>query len=548
MGFLSGLGRAALIFLASATAATAGQAPPDAIYFNGKVVTVDDRTPAAEAFAVKGDRFVAVGTRAQVLALAGPATRRVDLGGATVVPGLSDNHDHLWNASRYLTRGVDLVGVTSVTEIQNRLRPAVARARAGEVVFTTTGWAVQPALTRKDLDQVSSEIPIVVVGNRRGVAVLNSAALARLGVSKTDPTFMGARLRVDEAGEPIGATPSYPQGLYMVERLAPPLTDAEQDRMVREAVAHRHALGITSVRDLALMPEDAAKLQRMRREGKLKLRISVCLEVVAEDPTARLATLPAPTRGDLWLQIDCAGEEPWTPGVIPVERFTEFARAANRLGWRLAPHVNADAVRGGTADEATVATLAAYEAADRDSSLKGKRWFVEHVPFATPDQMRRMQALGLIVSTQDAGYRPVATAPLPPERMAHQNPVRELGSQGLVVIGGSDTNGPSPVEAEPNNPMIPFHFYVTRKTTRGDAPTVGEAVSREQALKAFTSNAAYAAFAEDQRGRIAPGLLADFVILNRDLMTVPDDRILATRPLATFIGGERVYAAPGSRF
>jgi predicted amidohydrolase YtcJ len=132
--------------------------------------------------------------------------------------------------------------------------------------------------------------------------------------------------------------------------------------------------------------------------------------------------------------------------------------------------------------------------------------------------------------------------------MARENPIRSLIGHGVVVIGGRAGVVASADEAKPNNPLIPFYFYVTRKTKTGQGLSLEEAISREQALRIFTVNPAIATFQDKTKGQIARGMLADFVILDQDLMTVPDDRILATHPLATFVGGREVYAAPGARF
>ncbi len=522
---------------------------PDAIYHHGKIVTVNDAAEVAEAFAVSDDRFVAVGDNASVMALVGTGTRVVDLRGATVIPGLSDSHDHLWNSAKFEFRGVDMIGVTTVAEMQARLRAAIAKAKPGETVFTTLGWSISPAPTRRDLDAVSAEIPIALVGSRQGKGVVNSAALKRLGISKANPTFGGTNVPVDPAGEPTGAPPGYPTSLQMMEALLPPLTPEVEDMMVTKAMAKRNALGITSTRELSIWPQAVTALQRMRREGKLTIRMALGLEYPEQLATANyLGSLPEVKRDDPWLFLDAASEEPWPPGSASLEEFTAHIREVRRLGWRTGPHVGADAARGVTYDQATDQTLTAYEAIDSESSLSGQRWYMEHVMFATPAQMERMARLGVLVSVQDAGYEPPARAPLPPERMAHQNPIRGFIDHKINVIGGSDYTSPNAEEHEPNNLMIPFYFYVTRKTKTGEIVTPSEKISREEALRIFTVNPAYATFQEKIKGQIASGMLADFVILNQDLMTVPDEKILATRPLATFIGGRRVYAAPGSRF
>ena len=538
------------VLAAMAVAAGAPNAPgvPDVIYIHGKIVTVDKAFHLRQAFAVRGDRFIAVGSNAQIRALAGKSTRLVDLGGATVIPGLSDGHDHLWNSGKYLFRGVDMVGVTSRDVMLDRLRTAVRRARPGEVVYTTTGWKVQPDLRRADLDRISATIPIVAIAYRRGSGMLNSAALRRLTISKTHPAFRGTPVPVDESGEPTGAPPRYPAGMFMIDALLPPLTPALEDQLVQQQMKERNALGITSVRELAVMPDAVRALERMNREGKLTVRMAIGMEFSDSGQTkAHLAVLPRVKRDDPWLFLDCVGEEPWTPGTTSLEDFTELVREENRLGWRPAPHVNGD-LQDGTADAATEATLTAYEAADRDSSLLGKRWYLEHVPFSTPAQIERMARLGLVVSVQDAGYVPAPGAPRFQMRMAHQNPIRELLDHKVIVISGSDYLAPGVTGKDSNNPMTRFYFYVTRRTSTGAIDTPSEKISREDALRLFTANPAYATFQEKIKGQIAPGMLADFVVLNHDLLQVPDDQIASTKPLATFVGGRKVYAAPGAEF
>ena len=523
---------------------------PDTIYYNGKIITVDSKFSVEQAFAVKESEFIAVGTNTKIKALAGKGTRQVDLKGATIVPGLTDNHDHLWDATKYLRQGVDMVGVTSLAELQNRLRAAVAKAKPGEVVFTTTGWAIRPAPTRKDLDAVSAEVPIVVVGSRRGTGALNSAAFKLAGISKENLAFEGAKVRADESGEPIGNPPAYPQAILLMDKLLPPWTPEAQEEMIAQGMRERNSLGITSIRELQVWPEAVASYYRLWREGKLTLRIALGIEFPDQANTEKnleLLGVGVPF-GDHWMRMDSVGEEPWTPGTMAAKPWTDLALAMNRLGWRPAPHVFADPARGTGPDEATNNTLDAYEAADRESSIKDKRWYLEHVPFATPAQMERMGKLGVVVSIQDAGYNQGFPIQLPQERFEHMNPVREFLDHKLVVIGGSDYGGPTPVEKEPNNPMIPFYFYVTRKSRTGEIVGADEKISREDALRIFTVNPAYATFEEKVKGSIQPGMLADFVILNQDIMTVPDEKLLETHPLATFVGGKKVFAAENANF
>ncbi|MBC2666173.1 amidohydrolase [Novosphingobium flavum] len=519
------------------------------IYFNGKVLTVDRVFSTAGAFAVRGDRFVAVGSDAQVRRLAARSTRLVDLKGATVVPGFADSHDHLWNSARFEFHGVNLIGVRSVAVMQDRLRAALAKEPPGRALFTSLGWSISPAPTRQDLDAVSATTPIILLSSRHASGVVNTAALRQLGITRSNPSYKGGKVPVDGTGEPTGVLPGYPLSLTMVHDLLPPPTPAEQDDFLGKGMAQRNALGITSTHELALWPDGRAGLERMRREGKLTLRMALGLEFPDEDRTDEaVAALPRPDRRDPWLFIDSIGEEPWVPGMATLPDYTALLRKERQLGWRPAPHVSADKARGATYDEALDQTLAAFEAVDRTAPLRAQRWYVEHAPFATPAEIARLSRLGAIVSVQDSGYEPMAPPPLPPERMARQNPLRSLLDQGIVVIGGSDYRTATAEEPAPNNPMNLIYFYTTRRNKAGGLTAPAERISRAEALRILTANPAYATFEEGRKGRIAPGLLADFVILDHDLMTVPDEALLKIRPLATFVGGRRVYAAPGGRF
>jgi predicted amidohydrolase YtcJ len=519
--------------------------PSNAVFFNGKIVTVDKGFTVQQAFAIQDDKFTAVGTNARIRKLAGKGTCLVDLKGATVIPGLSDNHDHLFNACRFMWRGVDMIGVTSLAELQSRLKKAVTTARPGEVVFTTLGWTINPRPTCKDLDQVSAGTPIVLISNRRGIAVYNSAALKEAGISKENPIFAGMPVPKDASGEFTGAAPGYPASIHLLAKLLPPMSQAEEEEVIIRGWRERHALGITSIRELAIWPEAVQAYYRVWHQGRLTGRVAMGIEFPDQANTAKNLELMgvAVPFGDHWLRIESSSEEPWTPGSMANQPYTELMLTLNRLGWRPAPHASADPNRGIGYDDTTNQTLDAYEESDHAASIKEKRWYLEHIPFSTPAQIARMAKLGLIISTQDNGYYPKEK-----ERLDHQNPIRSFLDAKLVVIGGSDYRGPASEEMYPNNPLIPFYLYVTRKAKDGKPCAPAEKISRQEALRIFTANAAYATFEEKIKGSIEPGKLADFVILSQDLMTVPDDRILATRPLATFVGGKQVYNAPGSGF
>ena len=413
-------------------------APPDAIFYNGKIITVDRGFTIGQAFAVRGDRYVAVGTNAAIQALAGTNTRLVDLRDHAVIPGLSDNHDHLYNSEKVM-RGIDLVGATSTAEVLRRLRDGRAKAKAGETVFGSVGW--RAPLTRNDLDQISTDVPIVALRGRRGAAVMNSAALKKAGIAKDMQSYMGREIPKDAGGELTGELPDFPAGLYAIDKVVPLPTPDEEDQWIVAGQKQRNALGITSTRDLSNWPPGMRAYARMWRQGRLTVRISMGLELPDSSDPAGLVRQQGvtPGFGDHWLRMDSAGEQPNPPGgnATP-EQYKALMLELNRLGWRHAPHVGTN--------EALEAVLQAYEAADRESPIRDKRWVVEHIPNVTPPLMERLAKLGVIVSTNMAGYTgnyEAAVHSLGQEQAQRQTPVREMLDHHLVVVNGSDYAGPN---------------------------------------------------------------------------------------------------------
>jgi predicted amidohydrolase YtcJ len=253
-----------------------------------------------------------------------------------------------------------------------------------------------------------------------------------------------------------------------------------------------------------------------------------------------------PGFGDEWMRIDGIaeynpGEQVRDPYVdrdgrevgelrLTEARFREAILTMNRYGWRPAIHI--------TGDRTLDMVLDAYEAADREHSIRDRRWIVEHIPLVHPDQMQRMKRLGVVVSAQ---FQPYASAEAMLRRLGRDRteravPMRELLDAGLVVSGGSDWPG------APNNPFVNIAYYVTRQTLHAGVVGAAQRISRLEALRVMTLNNAYLTFEEHLKGSIEAGKLADFVILSDDLLTVPDDRLIAITPVATYVGGRCVFA------
>lgn len=240
---------AALLFLASALSSAQPRFSnaPDIVFFNGRIITVDPSSRTAEAFAVAGDRFIAVGSTAGMKVLAGPATRMVDLRGRTVVPGLIDNHNHQYHVALLTKRGVDLQDARSLADLLQRLRRA-ATVKPGETVFTTTGWnpddfPEKRPPSRDELDAVASDRPIVVYASRGRVHV-NSAALKVLGITRESSVVERVTVGKNASGEPDGVLNGSPAAvLNLTARVVPAPGPDEKKSIIARVQAEQHAMG-----------------------------------------------------------------------------------------------------------------------------------------------------------------------------------------------------------------------------------------------------------------------------------------------------------------
>lgn len=540
----------------SARAERQAAAAPDVIYYNGNFVTVDERAPRAEAVAIADDRFTAVGADTDVRALAGPRTTLVDLHGLTVTPGLTDNHLHGAGGGP----GVDLSRTRSLREVLTAIELRVKQRAPDEVVVTNSDWheaqlKEQRLPLRRDLDEVSGDVPVVVVRGGHEY-ILNSAALDKWGITRETPAPAGGRLsRYPDGslnGEVIGAA----KALVTL----PPSPARSLDARIQGQIAEYntlHAAGLTAVRHPGGTLDDYRLRQEMARRGVLTMRVTQLLNVDrAGDPAEITKTINgwklSPTDGNARLRIggiklgiDGGFEgglmrepyaEPYGEGgtfrglqTVSQERFTAIVKAINRLDWRVFTHAVGDA--------AIDQVLTGYEAANADKSIVGKRWGIEHGFIAHADQFPRMKALGLFISAQNHLYLagPSLVKYWGPSRAALTTPVKAYLEAGLPVSGGTDA------AVVPYPPLWVFYHFVTRDTISGGVLGADQRISRDDALRLITRNHWYLTFEEDEKGVIAPGRYADLVVFDRDLMTVAADRLPQTKVLLTMVGGKVVY-------
>jgi predicted amidohydrolase YtcJ len=529
-------------------------APPDTILVNGHVITVDARFSIAEAVAIGGGKFTAIGTNADIRKLAGANSQTIDLHGATVIPGLADGHLHDAGGGP----GVDLSAARSLADVVAAVGARVKSSRPGDIVVSNSDWHEAQLKEhrlpyRRDLDAVSPDNPVVLVRGGHEY-ILNSAALAKWKIAKDTPQPSGGRITRDADGELNGELIDRAKSLVQL----PPPPSLSIDELVAQ---HKklNAAGLTSIRYPGASVEQYRLLQQMEQRGLLTIRVNQLLRFGADNAAAMrdaiAASHLAPDAGDDWLRIggmklgvDGGFEggwmrqpyaEPWGEhgayfgvNTMKAAAYTDVVKELNRLGWRVATHAVGDAA----IDE----VLAAYEAANAERSIRGKRWTIEHGFIPQPDQFPRMKALDLVISAQDHLYLagPSLVSYWGAARAARTTPMRTYLDQGFVVAGGTDS------AVVPYPPLWVFYHFVSRDTISGGVMGAEQKISRKEALQVETINNAYLTFEERIKGSIEPGKLADLVVLPEDILTCPDKHIEQMPVTMTMVGGRIVYRRP----
>jgi len=545
----------------SALALAAGAAePPDRIYVNARVWTGEPSQPEAEAFAVSGDRFVAVGTDKDVRALAGPRTVVTDLEARRVVPGFNDAHWHL--PSR---RSARLDGAGSVEAIQRRLLDYSRTLPAGSWVIGR-GWMPTdfPNRTadRRYLDAVFPDRPVVIRDRDGHQALANTPALKVAGITRETPDPPDGWIEHGPDGEPTGLLKEAAASL--VTGLLPSLTADETYQLLLEELATAASFGLTSLQDptdVGLTQGETAAVMRAVEMGTMtvRYRAPLPLEVgVPAEQIAKYAALRDSTRDALVSYgfakaildgtVDAKTAfmlEPYVGGGngVPMLSRQDLDRAVadfDRAGLQVEIHA--------IGDGAIRMALDAYEHAAKMNGPRDRRHRIEHVEVPAAADVARFRELGVIASTQPIGASPdVITlenyAPLiGPERSSRAYDPKQFDDAGAMQAFGSDY----PVYSM--DPLAGIHAVVTRQTRDGSPPGGWYPENRitvEAALRHYTRDAAYASFDESRKGTIAVGKYADFAVLSADILAIAPAELLATRVLLTVMGGRETYRASG---
>ena len=551
--------------------------PADLVVVNAKVVTVDPEWRIASGFAVRGGRFSLIGSTSEVRRAIGPDTRVVDAGGRTIVPGLIDTHVHALDVAA-TEAAQPFVNLTSVADIQSWLRTRVAGAAPGTWIWTPrvfpTRLRERRFPTRQELDAASPTQPVVVDGAY--AFVLNTAALGAAAITGATPDPRGGAIVRGTDGQPTGLLRNVGA---LLDRFRPAASNAVPlDGL--EAVHRRYlASGITSVTERGATLDGYRTYEALHRAGRLHLRAGVTIRI---PPSAYQSGVEAFVRGlplrfnegDDWLKVGPLKivadggiligtsymREPFGSGArqlyavddlsyrgfltLTREQIAAAFAAGHRLGWQMVAHV--------TGDAGVDVVLDAIEAAQKAAPAPDRRHTLIHAYFTHAETARRAARLGVLVDTQPAWYFKDADAlagALGADRVAHFIGLRSWRDAGATVAINTDHMfGLDANEAmNPFNPFLTMATAVTRQTESGQRVSAGEAVSREDALRMMTIDAARLGFDERNRGSIEAGKHADFVVLSEDLLECPPDRLRSIRPTMTAVGGQMKYEGRGTK-
>jgi predicted amidohydrolase YtcJ len=576
----------AVVAMLSAAAPTGQQAPADLVVINAKVLTVDASNTQAEALAIRGNTIAAVGTTNAIRTMAGPQTRIIDAGGRTVVPGFIESHVHATGAARGEV-SQRFIQLNSIQEIRDWVRARAAEAGPG-------GWVQLPRVDvtrikegrlpeKADLDEAAPNNPAVYTWQyaNRNIQILNAAAIAAAKISKTTVAPKGCTLHFAANGEFTGKMENCQSLLHIPER---EVTASQYLDSLAALMKKYNEVGITSIGERSSNAAGFHDYQTLKAQGRLPLRVRVTIRIGTGDNSEaaieRIITDAGVKydEGDDWVRVGplkigvdggalygtAVMREPYPASSHALYGITDpkysgelgrgtglteegvknYVRVGNRLGWQLSSHV--------TGDRGVDIVLDAIEAANKEKSMLDKRYNIIHAYFASADTARRVASLGAVVDTQPMWFYKDGDAllkALGPKYMNTFIGVKTWKDNGVTVALNADhMQGFDPVNAlNPYHPLLAMQATITRKTQGGRVIGPAERISRLDALRMTTINAAYIGFEEKKKGSIEAGKLADLAILTADFLSVPEDQMMNIKSYMTIVDGKVVYEAEPAR-
>ena len=536
----------------SAAAVALRKAEPETILHNANIYTVDTRQPRAQALAISGGRLMAVGSNQEILAFAAAATRKLDLGGKTVVPGFIDAHSHPASAGLSHLREVDC-DLRSIQAIKEAIRQRGARTPAGQWVigfkYDDTKTEEGRPLTRQDLDAADSDHPVLVRHRGGHGAYANSLALRMAGISEDTSDPAGGKFDRDASGRLTGVVRE--RATEPFSKVIPSAATRADRREGVKLIARMLARsGITSVHDAYGSTNDLRAYQDAHAAGDLSVRVYCLIGYTYID--RMLAAGVRTGLGDEWVRVGamkltCDGSisertarlsQPYVgrPGdygilVTSEEELYAYSRKAHEAGWQIGIHSNGDVAIG--------TTLRIYERLQREMPRRDPRFRIEHCTVINDALLRRMKAIGAIPTPfcTYVYYHGEKMREYGPERLNSMFAMRSFLDAGIPATLASDYP-PGPFE-----PMMALQSCVTRTDSKGNVWGPRQRIGVEEFLRAATLHGAYASFEENRKGSLEPGKLADLVVLGRDPAREDPQSLIRIPIERTMVGGRWVFEA-----
>ena len=523
------------VVLALAAISPAWAQNSDTILVNGKILTVDTQFSTREALAIRDGKITVVGSNSEVRKQAGPRTRVIDLQGRTVIPGLIDSHIHAIRAGQTFTTEVNWVSATSLAEALNRIHEASLAKKPGSWLTVAGGWHPEQFKekrrpTQADLVTAAPDNPVYVQLNYEW-EVMTPAGFAAMGINSEADLPRPGRFERDASGKPTGAIENgggFDVAIALFDKLPHPTFD-EQVEGTKKFFRELNRLGLTGVGDPGgnnLNPENYQVVFKVWRQHQLTIRIAYSL--CGPTPGKEFEELKSLTQmlpqgfGDEMLKFNGLGERiTWGmnnndhPTAEDKEKYYQIVRWAAQNGMPVTMHWPNDK----TADT----LLSIYERVNSEFPVNDLRWSVAHLTNASPENLRRMKAMGVGWTMQ----RPSAAS------------VENAKELGVNMGEGTDAH-----RVASYNPFTEFQWLLLDSKNAGGVKRGPEQTpTREDALRAYTIGSAWFSFDENKRGSLEPGKLADLAVLSKDYMALPLDRISSIESLLTMVGGKIVYAA-----
>ena len=544
-----------------ARSATKAELHPEIVLYNGKIITCDKDFTIAQAVAILGEKFLTAGNNDQILALAGLSTKKIDLAGKTVIPGLIDSHIHQLATAVASSYYVDLFEVKTIADILGAIGEKVKVTQPDDWIVCSKGWHESQLKegrmpTATELDTVSPNNPVFLPRGGH-VCVCNSIALALAKITRDTPDPPGGTIvRDSKTREPTGLLWETARK-KLIHPLLPEETISDKTAALKSFMKKLNSYGVTGVTEPGLTKNDIQVYMETWRNGAITVRTNILYKIEkledveyatqtystkSSDNFVKIGGLKYSLDGGVegaalsekYLIVPREQEDPDYHGhlFLPKGEIDELKRVlllAARKGWQVQTH--------SVGDRAIEIAIDLYSKVNDEIPIKDLRWVLMHIFLPTQNMIDKMKKVGIIATIQDQptylGYNMVRY--WGKDRAASAIPTRKLLDSGIICGGGTDA------AVVPWNPFLSIWWMVTRRTVTTGVLGPDQAITREEALQCYTWGSAYTQFQDDIKGSIEPGKLADLVVLTDDILNCPEEKIKDITAVMTIVGGQIVF-------